>query len=121
MSNVQDSPALLIQHLPGRETVAAGLPALYTRILTLRELSAWTYHGYLLLYIVFYMLDDALIGRIVDEARELLARLGVEIHDESILSLLAERDAQVAAVELFAVLADLGLAGAVAALFAPAV
>lgn len=39
----------------------AGLPALYTRILTLRELPTWTYHGYLLLYNVFYMLDDAMI------------------------------------------------------------
>lgn len=39
----------------------AGLPALYTRILTLRELSAWSYHGYLLLYNVFYMLDDGMI------------------------------------------------------------
>lgn len=39
----------------------AGLPALYTRILTLRELSTWAYHGYLALYNVFYMLDDALV------------------------------------------------------------
>lgn len=39
----------------------AGLPALYTRILTLRDLSLWAYHGYLLLYIAFYMLDDALM------------------------------------------------------------
>jgi hypothetical protein len=39
----------------------AGLPALYTRILTLRDLSGWAYHGYLLLYDIFYMLDDAII------------------------------------------------------------
>jgi glutaredoxin len=39
----------------------AGLPALYTRILTLQELSTLQYHGYLLLYNVFYMLDDALV------------------------------------------------------------
>lgn len=39
----------------------AGLPALYTRILTLRELSGWAYHGYLLLYNVFYMFDDAVM------------------------------------------------------------
>jgi hypothetical protein len=39
----------------------AGLPALYTRILTLRELPRLEYHGYLLLYDLFYMLDDALV------------------------------------------------------------
>lgn len=39
----------------------AGLPALYTRILTMRELSTMTYHAYLALYDLFYMLDDALV------------------------------------------------------------
>ena len=39
----------------------AGLPALYTRILTMHELSRLQYHAYLLLYDVFYMLDDALV------------------------------------------------------------
>jgi len=39
----------------------AGLPALYTQILTLRELPGWAYYGYLALYNVFYMLDDALM------------------------------------------------------------
>jgi glutaredoxin len=39
----------------------AGLPALYTRILTLRELPTLQYHAYLALYDLFYMLDDALV------------------------------------------------------------
>jgi cytochrome c biogenesis protein CcdA len=39
----------------------AGLPALYTRILTLRELPRLQYHAYLLLYDVFYMFDDTLV------------------------------------------------------------
>lgn len=39
----------------------AGLPALYTRILTLRELPTLTYHAYLALYNIFYMLDDGLV------------------------------------------------------------
>jgi glutaredoxin len=39
----------------------AGLPALYTRILTLRELPAWQYVGYLALYNAAYVLDDALV------------------------------------------------------------
>jgi hypothetical protein len=36
----------------------SGLPALYTRILTMRRLDAWSYYGYLLLYDLMYMLDD---------------------------------------------------------------
>ena len=36
----------------------SGLPALYTRILTLRQLDPWTYYGYLALYDLMYMLDD---------------------------------------------------------------
>jgi hypothetical protein len=39
----------------------AGLPALYTRILTLRELPPLTYHAYLALYDLCYMLDDAIM------------------------------------------------------------
>lgn len=39
----------------------AGLPALYTQILTAQDLSGWAYHGYLALYIAAYMLDDALM------------------------------------------------------------
>jgi glutaredoxin len=36
----------------------SGLPALYTRILTQRQLDPWSYYGYLLLYDAMYMLDD---------------------------------------------------------------
>jgi glutaredoxin len=39
----------------------AGLPALYTRVLTMRELSVWTYHAYLVLYNLCYMLDDGIM------------------------------------------------------------
>lgn len=39
----------------------SGLPALFTRILTLRQLDPWTYYGYLLLYNAMYMLDDVII------------------------------------------------------------
>jgi glutaredoxin len=39
----------------------AGLPALFTHTLSLQGLSVLQYHAYLLLYDVFYMLDDALI------------------------------------------------------------
>jgi len=39
----------------------AGLPALYTRILTLRERPAWQYVGYLGLYNVAYVFDDAIV------------------------------------------------------------
>jgi glutaredoxin len=39
----------------------SGLPALYTRILTLRQLDPGTYYAYLLLYNVMYMLDDVIV------------------------------------------------------------
>jgi glutaredoxin len=39
----------------------AGLPALYTRILTLRELPGWQYVAYLGLYNAAYVADDALV------------------------------------------------------------
>lgn len=37
----------------------AGLPAIYTQVLARHELSPLAYQGYLLLYVVAYMLDDA--------------------------------------------------------------
>lgn len=39
----------------------SGFPALYTRILTLRQVSGLSYYGYLLLYNAAYMLDDIIV------------------------------------------------------------
>lgn len=39
----------------------AGLPALYTQILSAQGLPWWEHHAYLLLYIAAYMFDDALM------------------------------------------------------------
>lgn len=39
----------------------AGFPAIYTNILTLNNLSPFSYYAYLLLYIIMYMIDDILI------------------------------------------------------------
>ena len=39
----------------------SGFPALYTRILTLKQLDSISYYGYLLLYNVAYMLDDVIV------------------------------------------------------------
>jgi hypothetical protein len=39
----------------------AGLPAVYTRILTLRELPLWQYYGYLALYNLAYVTDDGVM------------------------------------------------------------
>jgi hypothetical protein len=39
----------------------AGIPALFTRILTLAALEPWQYYGCLLIYIACYMLDDAVV------------------------------------------------------------
>ena len=43
----------------------AGLPALYTQVLTLQELPIWKNYAYLALYISAYMLDDAVLLTIV--------------------------------------------------------
>lgn len=39
----------------------SGFPALYTRILTMRDPGGWSYYGYLLIYNAAYMLDDAIV------------------------------------------------------------
>jgi hypothetical protein len=39
----------------------SGFPALYSRILTLRQLDSLSYYGYLLLYNLAYMFDDFVI------------------------------------------------------------
>jgi hypothetical protein len=57
----------------------AGFPALYTKILTMRELDPWTYYGYVGLYNVAYMADDVLIltvGVITLSQRRLQEREG---------------------------------------------
>jgi hypothetical protein len=40
---------------------SAGLPAIYTQILSLSELPTWKYYGYLLFYILIFMLDDIIV------------------------------------------------------------
>lgn len=40
---------------------SAGLPAIYTQVLTLSHLENWQYYGYILLYILFFMIDDLII------------------------------------------------------------
>jgi hypothetical protein len=40
---------------------SAGLPAVYTQVLTLSKLTTWQYFLYLLLYIFVFMLDDLFI------------------------------------------------------------
>lgn len=40
---------------------SAGLPAIFTRVLTLSDLPLWQYYAYLLLYIFFFMIDDLII------------------------------------------------------------
>ncbi len=40
---------------------SAGLPAVYTQVLSLSNLTRWQYYAYLLLYIFIFMLDDLLV------------------------------------------------------------
>lgn len=51
--------ALLVQVVEFMCT--SGFPALFTRILTLRELDTASYYGYMLLYNAAYMLDDVIV------------------------------------------------------------
>jgi len=51
--------ALLVQVVEFMCT--SGFPALFTRILTLRQLDTASYYGYLLLYNVAYMFDDVVV------------------------------------------------------------
>jgi len=57
----------------------SGFPALYTRILTLKQLDSMSYYGYLLLYNLAYMFDDIIIlaiGIITLSQRRLQEREG---------------------------------------------
>ena len=57
----------------------SGFPALFTRILTLKEFDAAAYYGYVLLYIAAYMLDDVVvlaIGVVTLSRRRLQEREG---------------------------------------------
>lgn len=40
---------------------SAGLPAVFTQVLALNNLSSWQYYFYILLYIFFFMLDDLVV------------------------------------------------------------
>lgn len=51
--------ALLVQIVEFMCT--SGFPALFTRILTLRQLDSTAYYGYMLLYNAAYMLDDVIV------------------------------------------------------------
>ena len=40
---------------------SAGLPAIYTKVLSMSQLPTWKYYGYLLFYILIFMLDDLIV------------------------------------------------------------
>lgn len=40
---------------------SAGIPAIYTKALTMSQLSTWKYYLYLAFYILFFMLDDLIV------------------------------------------------------------
>jgi cytochrome c biogenesis protein CcdA len=40
---------------------SAGLPAIYTKILSLSNLPTWQYYSYLLVYVLIFMLDDLFV------------------------------------------------------------
>ncbi len=40
---------------------SAGLPAVYAQVLSISNLATWEYYAYLVLYIIFFMLDDMIV------------------------------------------------------------
>lgn len=40
---------------------SAGLPVVFTQVLTMSGLNSWQYYGYILLYIFFFMIDDIIV------------------------------------------------------------
>jgi len=54
---------------------SAGLPAIYTQILSLSPLTRWQYYLYLLLYILFFMIDDLFVFFV---AMTTLKAIGIE-------------------------------------------
>jgi glutaredoxin len=64
----------------------AGLPAVYTHILAQHRLPLWEHYGYLLLYQVFYMLDDALLLLV---AVVTLSRRGLQERSGRVLKLVS--------------------------------
>ncbi len=40
---------------------SAGLPAIYTQVLAMNNLASWQYYFYILVYILFFMLDDLFV------------------------------------------------------------
>jgi glutaredoxin len=64
----------------------SGFPALFTRILTLRQLDTASYYGYLLLYNAAYMLDDIIVLSI---GVTLLSRHRLNKNEGRVLKLLA--------------------------------
>jgi glutaredoxin len=76
--------ALLVQVVEFMCT--SGFPALFTRILTLRELDTGTYYGYMLLYIAAYMLDDVIV---LGTGVVLLSRRRLQEKEGRVLKLIA--------------------------------
>ena len=54
---------------------SAGLPAIYTQILTLNHLPNWQYYLYLIFYIIIFMLDDLIVFFV---AMTTLKAIGIE-------------------------------------------
>ena len=54
---------------------SAGLPVLYTGILSSASMQSWQYFGYMLLYVLFFMLDDLIVFGI---AMKTMQVIGIE-------------------------------------------
>lgn len=59
---------------------SAGLPAIYTQVLSLNDLATWQYYAYLAFYIFIFMLDDLIIFAIAVTTFRSIASTGKYTH-----------------------------------------
>lgn len=58
---------------------SAGIPAVYTQVLTLSHLPAWQYHAYMSLYILVFMLDDLFVFFIAMQTLQITGLTGAYV------------------------------------------
>lgn len=64
---------------------SAGLPAVYTQVLALSQLTAWEYHAYLSLYILVFMLDDLFVFCVAMQTLKLTGLTGAYVRQAHLI------------------------------------
>ena len=64
---------------------SAGLPAIYTQVLSLTPMVVWKYYLYLFVYIVIFMLDDLLVFVVAMMTLKFVGISGKYVRDSSLV------------------------------------